>query len=102
MVYSTPANDIFVVRRDGTDLRKLVTAEDHNMWVGGFAWSPDGAIIRFSGGDNRLWEVSPDGSVHYHAPTFTHFNLWVTAARPGRRRTRIRGRRIEAPVRELR
>jgi len=81
MVYSTPANDIFVVRRDGTDLRKLVTAEDHNMWVGGFAWSPDGAIIRFSGGDNRLWEVSPDGSVHYHAPTFTHFNLWMTAAR---------------------
>ena len=36
MVYSTPANEIFMVRRDGTDLRKLVAAEDHNSGAWGF------------------------------------------------------------------
>jgi Tol biopolymer transport system component/DNA-binding winged helix-turn-helix (wHTH) protein len=62
VVYSTQANDIFMVKSDGTDLRKLVAAEDHNRaWAGNFAWSPDGAIIRFNRG-YRLWEVSSDGS----------------------------------------
>ena len=62
MVYSTPANDIFMVRRDGTDLRKLVAAKDHNS--GSLGISPGrqtAAIIRFCRGD-RLWEVSSDGS----------------------------------------
>ena len=57
MVYSTPANDIFMVRRDGTDLRKLVAAEDHNSGSGDFAWSPDGAIIRFNRGDRYVGSV---------------------------------------------
>jgi hypothetical protein len=62
VVYSTPDNDIFMVRRDGTGVRKLVAAEDHNnRWWQDIAWSPDGAIIRFTRG-NRLWEVSSDGS----------------------------------------
>jgi Tol biopolymer transport system component/DNA-binding winged helix-turn-helix (wHTH) protein len=62
VVYSTPDNDIFMVRSDGTDLRKLVAAEDRSReFPRGLAWSPDGAIIRFTGG-NRLWEVSSDGS----------------------------------------
>jgi Tol biopolymer transport system component len=61
MVYSTPANEIFMARRDGTDLRKLRAAKGHNSRTGHFSWSPDGAIIRFNSG-GRIWEMSPDGS----------------------------------------
>ena len=61
VVYSTPANDIFIVKRDGTDLRKLVAAKDHNSGSGSFTWSPDGGIIRFDSG-GRIWEMSSDGS----------------------------------------
>jgi len=61
MVYSTPANEIFMARRDGTDLRKLRAAKGRNSRTGHFTWSPDGAIIRFDSG-GRIWEMSSDGS----------------------------------------
>jgi len=58
LVYSLESGDLFVIGSDGTGTRKLAT-------VGGLAgplsWSPDGSKIRFSR-DNRLWEVSSDGS----------------------------------------
>jgi len=53
VVYSTGNNDIYVVRSDGTGMRKLAD-------VGGFAttlsWSPDGSRIRFFK-ERRLWEI---------------------------------------------
>jgi Tol biopolymer transport system component/DNA-binding winged helix-turn-helix (wHTH) protein len=58
VVYSLENGDLSVTGSDGTGTRKLAT-------VGGLAgplsWSPDGSKIRFSR-DNRLWEVSSDGS----------------------------------------
>ena len=58
VVYSLENGDLSVTGSDGTGTRKLAT-------VGGLAgplsWSPDGNKIRFSR-DNRLWEVSSDGS----------------------------------------
>ena len=58
MVYCPGNEDLYVIRSDGTETRKLAA-------VGGLpsalSWSPDGSKIRFSK-DNRLWEVSSDGS----------------------------------------
>lgn len=58
VAYSTGEGDIFLIRSDGTGSHKLVT-------VGGkvdfLHWSPDGGTIRFSK-DNRLWEISANGS----------------------------------------
>jgi Tol biopolymer transport system component/DNA-binding winged helix-turn-helix (wHTH) protein len=58
VVYSTGNGDLDVIRSDGTGTHKLAA-------VGGspvaLSWSPDGNKIRFSR-DNRLWEVSSDGS----------------------------------------
>ena len=58
VVYSTGNNDIYVIRSDGTGIRKLAD-------VGGpastLSWSPDGSRIRFFK-DSRLWEMSSDGS----------------------------------------
>ncbi|HMG02157.1 MAG TPA: winged helix-turn-helix domain-containing protein, partial [Edaphobacter sp.] len=58
VVYSLENGDLSVTGSDGTGTRKLAA-------VGGLAdplsWSPDGSKIRFSR-DNRLWEVSSDGS----------------------------------------
>lgn len=58
VVYCRGNQDLYVIRADGTGTRKLAA-------VGGLpsalSWSPDGSRIRFSK-DNRLWEVSSDGS----------------------------------------
>jgi DNA-binding winged helix-turn-helix (wHTH) protein len=58
VVYSTGNGDLDVIRSDGTGTHKLAA-------VGGspvaLSWSPDGSKIRFSK-DNRLWELSSDGS----------------------------------------
>jgi DNA-binding winged helix-turn-helix (wHTH) protein/Tol biopolymer transport system component len=58
VVYCPGNEDLYVIRSDGTGNRKLAT-------VGGvpsaLSWSPDGSKIRFSK-DNRLWELSSDGS----------------------------------------
>lgn len=58
VVYSPGHGDLYVIRSGGTGAHKLAA-------VGGapvaLSWSPDGSKIRFSN-DDRLWEVSSDGS----------------------------------------
>ncbi len=57
VVYSPGNGDLDVIRSDGTGTRKLAAVG----LTGPLSWSPDGSKIRFSR-DNRLWEVSSDGS----------------------------------------
>ncbi len=58
VAYGTANGEIFTVRRDGTEARRIAT-------VGGYlksvAWSPDGSVIRFSR-DGLLWQISIDGA----------------------------------------
>jgi len=59
----TPRDSVYVVDRDGSDLREL----DKDGEVRGISWSPDGSRIAYasvSGGpmDRGIWTVSPDGS----------------------------------------
>jgi Tol biopolymer transport system component len=58
VVYSTGNGDLDVIRSDGTGTRKLASP---GGLPDALSWSPDGSKIRFSK-DNRLWEMSPDGS----------------------------------------
>ncbi|MEA3005165.1 MAG: hypothetical protein QOI94_434, partial [Acidobacteriaceae bacterium] len=57
VVYSLENGDISVTGSDGTGTRKLAAVG----MTGPLSWSPDGSKIRFSR-DNRLWEMSSDGS----------------------------------------
>jgi DNA-binding winged helix-turn-helix (wHTH) protein/Tol biopolymer transport system component len=58
VVYSQENGELYVIRSDGTGIRKLAE-------VGGstdsLSWSPDGSKIRFFK-DSRPWEMSSDGS----------------------------------------
>jgi DNA-binding winged helix-turn-helix (wHTH) protein/Tol biopolymer transport system component len=58
VAYGTANGDIYIVRRDGTEARRIAS-------VGGYlkslAWSPDGSVIRFSR-DGLLWQMSVDGA----------------------------------------
>jgi DNA-binding winged helix-turn-helix (wHTH) protein/Tol biopolymer transport system component len=58
VVYGPGNGDLNVIRSDGTGTRKLAIVSG---LAGPLSWSPDGSKIRFSR-DNRLWEVSSDGS----------------------------------------
>ena len=58
VVYSPGDGDLDVIRSDGTGTRKLAAV---GGLPGALSWSPDGSKIRFSR-DNRLWEMSSDGS----------------------------------------
>jgi eukaryotic-like serine/threonine-protein kinase len=58
VVYSPGNGDLDVIRSDGTGTRKLASP---GGLPSALSWSPDGSKIRFSK-DNRLWEVSSDGS----------------------------------------
>ncbi len=58
VVYSSGNGDLDVIRSDGTGTRKLAAV---GGLPGALSWSPDGSKIRFSR-DNRLWEMSSDGS----------------------------------------
>jgi DNA-binding winged helix-turn-helix (wHTH) protein/Tol biopolymer transport system component len=58
VVYETSDGGIWLVQSDGTGAHRLTTVKGA---VGGFAWSPDGGTIRF-GKENRLWEMSSNGS----------------------------------------
>jgi Tol biopolymer transport system component/DNA-binding winged helix-turn-helix (wHTH) protein len=57
-IYATLDGDIFLVRIDGTEKRKLARVPSV---AGSFSWSPDRKAIRFASG-GLLWEMSPDGS----------------------------------------
>jgi Tol biopolymer transport system component/DNA-binding winged helix-turn-helix (wHTH) protein len=56
--YSPGNGDLDVIRSDGTGTRKLASP---GGLPSALSWSPDGSKIRFSK-DNRLWEMSSDGS----------------------------------------
>jgi Tol biopolymer transport system component/DNA-binding winged helix-turn-helix (wHTH) protein len=58
VVYSPGNGDLDLIRSDGTGTRKLAVV---GGLPGALSWSPDGSRIRFSR-DNRLWEMSSDGS----------------------------------------
>ena len=62
----TPA--VYVIRPDGTDLRRLTAA---NSSEGYPAWSPDSSKIAYSAAE-RLWVMNADGS---HAAQVTHCRL---------------------------
>jgi eukaryotic-like serine/threonine-protein kinase len=56
------AEEIYVVRSDGSDLRRLVSGEFRNR---GPRWSPDGSTIAFQSnksGRAEIWTIHPDGS----------------------------------------
>ncbi len=65
VTYYTLDGDIFVMRSDGTESHKLVSAPGHfsinNLYTGYLSRPPDGSRIRFSR-DLKLWEMSSDGS----------------------------------------
>ena len=67
VVYSAGKNEIYVLRSDGTGIRKLA---DVGSPASTLSWSPDGSRIRFFK-DSRLWEMSSDGSgLHALLPTW--------------------------------
>jgi Tol biopolymer transport system component/DNA-binding winged helix-turn-helix (wHTH) protein len=60
-------HDVFVVKPDGSQDRKLVTLNGYARWL---RWSPDGALLRLTLYDEKtglsaLWEVRADGT-HLH------------------------------------
>jgi len=61
IAYSTREGDIFLLRSDGTDARKLASPGGVGHDVYFLVWSPDGGVIRFNNG-NFLWEISSNGS----------------------------------------
>jgi DNA-binding winged helix-turn-helix (wHTH) protein/Tol biopolymer transport system component len=58
VISTTQEGDVYVVRTDGTQKRKLANVGSADDW---FGWSPDGRVIRFAR-NSRLWEMSSDGS----------------------------------------
>jgi serine/threonine protein kinase len=60
IVYAN-GRDLFVIKSDGTEARKLVTLQSSGSWL---RWSPDGSVLRFTM-LGTLWEVGLDGS-HLH------------------------------------
>jgi Tol biopolymer transport system component len=52
-------NALYVMRSDGSEPRRLMTAKSEI--VGNLAWSPDGGRIRFTI-DDALWEINSSGS----------------------------------------
>jgi DNA-binding winged helix-turn-helix (wHTH) protein/Tol biopolymer transport system component len=58
VAYATATGDIFVIRSDGTEERKLAAP---GGYIRSLAWSPNGSRLRFSR-DGVLWEMSSDGS----------------------------------------
>jgi Tol biopolymer transport system component/predicted Ser/Thr protein kinase len=58
--YSTATGEIWTVKSDGSDARKLATVGGQPDWL---SWSPDGSRIRFrSSKDNKLWQISSHGT----------------------------------------
>ena len=65
IVYASITGDIFVVRRDGSEKKKLASV---GGYVKSIAWSPTSDKVRFSK-DGLLWEMAADGTdVHQLLP----------------------------------
>jgi Tol biopolymer transport system component/DNA-binding winged helix-turn-helix (wHTH) protein len=58
VIYTTMEGEVMVVRRDGTDPRKLSNAGAGAHFI---RWSPDSRVLRFDK-DDAIWEMAPDGS----------------------------------------
>lgn len=58
MAYATASGDIFVIRSDGSEGRKLASP---GGYIRSLAWSRDGSKLRYSR-DGVLWQLKPDGS----------------------------------------
>jgi Tol biopolymer transport system component len=63
--FGTPGDGVYIVDRDGSDLREL----DKDGEINGISWSPDGSKIAYAsvsgepdGRRTEIWTVSPDGS----------------------------------------
>jgi Tol biopolymer transport system component/DNA-binding winged helix-turn-helix (wHTH) protein len=63
IVYSTDKGEISIMHSDGSEVRRILEAQVSAPCSNedSLVWSPDGTSIRFAA-DNRLWEVSADGS----------------------------------------
>jgi len=74
VAYSTFEGDIWVISTDGTGARKLASLGGDYAYR--LAWSPDGAIIRFTRGQltneqGSVWEVLSNGSnLHQFLPSW--------------------------------
>jgi len=58
IAYATASGDICVIHSDGTEAHRIASP---GVFVKSIAWSPDGALIRFSK-EGILWEMSSNGS----------------------------------------
>ena len=85
MIVYADGHDLTLVKRDGAEPHKLVSAPD---LVFELAWSPDGTVIRFRVGDRNsspfsLWQVSINGTnLHpvlpaWHTPTRECCGKWT-------------------------
>ena len=58
VAYTTPEDDLFLIKSDGTENHKLASIGGRGY---GPSWSPDGKAIRFSK-SGELWEISSSGA----------------------------------------
>ena len=58
VIHSSDQGDIYIVRTDGTQKHKLTSVGSLAQFI---SWSPDGKAVRFTK-DDKLWEMSSDGS----------------------------------------
>ena len=68
IVYATASGDLFLMRSNGTDPRRIASVGGN---ISSIAWSSDGQTIRFSR-DGLLWQIAPNGSnLHQLLPQWT-------------------------------
>ena len=118
VIYSSDKGDIYTVRIDGTQNHKLASVGSVALFI---SWSPDGKAIRFTK-DDKLWEMSSDGSglhrlfPNWHEDDVQCCGRWTpdghlylfrlsNPSRPGseiwvlREGNRLFGRRLSEPTR---
>jgi serine/threonine protein kinase/Tol biopolymer transport system component len=67
VAFLTPDGDLFTVRSDGSELRKLANVGPNSFNP---SWSPDGSIIRFDK-ERSLWEINSSGlNLHRLLPSW--------------------------------
>jgi Tol biopolymer transport system component/DNA-binding winged helix-turn-helix (wHTH) protein len=82
VAYSTMNGDLHVARLDGTGARVLASVpyRTSNVMFEQISWSPDGRTIRFDR-NNRIYEVSPDGSGAHPFLNEWHPSSWQCCGR---------------------
>lgn len=61
VAYSTQEGDLYLIRSDGTQARKLASV---GGYLSSLSWAPDGSVLRFSK-NGQLWEITLEGK-HLH------------------------------------